>query len=129
MKKRILKVISMLAAVLAAGIVYYLSTTVISINCPIKKITGLYCPGCGVTRMFLNLINLDFYGAFRSNCAVLICLPLIAVFFIMRTYGYIKTGIPLYNKTMKVMIAVMTAGLLTFGVLRNIPCFSFLAPH
>lgn len=128
MKKRILKVISMLAAVLAAGIVYYLSTFVISIKCPIKRLTGFYCPGCGVTRMFLNMIKLDFNSAFRSNCAVFVCLPFLVLFFAMRTYGYIKTGIPLYNKPMKIMIAAMTAVLLIFGVLRNIPYFSFLVP-
>lgn len=129
MKKRILKVISMLAAALAAGIVYYLSTFVISVNCPIKRMTGFCCPGCGVTRMFLNMIKLDFYGAFRSNCAVFVLLPFLLLFFAMRAYGYIKTGVPLYNKPMKIMTAAMTAVLLIFGVLRNIPCFAFLAPQ
>lgn len=128
MKKRILKVISMLAAVLAAGIVYYLSTFVISIKCPIKRMTGFYCPGCGVTRMFLNILKLNFYKAFRCNSAVFVCLPFLALFFAMRAYGYIKTGTPLYTKPMKVMITVMTVFLLIFAVLRNIPCFSFLAP-
>ncbi len=128
MKKRILKVISMLAAVLAAGIVYYLSTFFISVKCPVRRTTGFYCPGCGVTRMFKNMIKLDFYSAFRSNCAVFVLLPFFILFFAMRAYGYIKTGVPLYNKPMKIMIAAMTVFLLIFAVLRNIPCFSFLAP-
>lgn len=128
MKKRILKVISMLAAVLAAGIVYYLSTFFISIKCPVRRMTGFYCPGCGVTRMFQNMIKLDFYTAFRSNCGVFVLLPFLLLFFAMRAYGYIKTGVPLYNKPMKIMITAMIVFLLIFAVLRNIPCFSFLAP-
>lgn len=129
MRKRFLKIISMLAAVLAAGIVYYLSTFVISIKCPTKLVTGFYCPGCGVTRMFQHMIKLDFYSAFRSNCAVFVLLPFLLLFFAMRAYGYIKNGVPLYNKLMQVMIYTMIVILLIFGVLRNIPCFDFLAPQ
>ena len=37
------------------------------IPCFFHKITGFYCPGCGITRMLLSLLHLDFYQAFRWN--------------------------------------------------------------
>ena len=31
--------------------------------CPAVLITGLPCPGCGMTRAFIRLLHLDFAGA------------------------------------------------------------------
>lgn len=129
MKKRFFKVISMLAAILAAGIVYYFISDFITLKCPLHFFTGIYCPGCGVTRMFVNMFHREIYKAFRSNCAVFLCLPFLAVFFLIRAYGYIKTGVPTYNTPMKIMATAMAALLLIFGLLRNIPQFYFLAPQ
>lgn len=119
----------MLAAVLAAGIVYYLISDYITFKCPFHFFTGLYCPGCGVTRMCIHLAELDIYAAFRSNCAVFVCLPFLAVFFAVRAYGYIKTGKYIYNKPMKIMLYALIVILVAFGFLRNIPTFSFLLPQ
>lgn len=33
---------------------------VFGITCPIKFITGVSCPGCGMTRAYLSLLKLDF---------------------------------------------------------------------
>lgn len=34
------------------------------IGCPIKFITGISCPGCGMTRAYYSLLHLDFKNAF-----------------------------------------------------------------
>lgn len=34
------------------------------IGCPIKYLTGISCPGCGMTRAMLSAIQLDFHKAF-----------------------------------------------------------------
>ena len=128
MKERIFKTVIMLAAFFAAGIVYYLIPDGIRIKCPVFEITGFYCPGCGVTRMCLNLIDLKFYEAFRSNCGVFVCMPFLAVFFGIRWYGWIKTGKPSYSTPMKIMVWTMIVILLIFGIMRNIPYFYFLRP-
>lgn len=35
--------------------------------CPMVMITGLPCPGCGLTRALFCLLRLDFSGAFRMH--------------------------------------------------------------
>ncbi len=36
-------------------------------GCPILKLTGLRCLGCGMTRAYICLIKLDFTGAFGCH--------------------------------------------------------------
>lgn len=35
--------------------------------CPIKAVTGIPCPGCGMTHAYLRLLRLDIAGAFSEN--------------------------------------------------------------
>jgi succinate-acetate transporter protein len=35
--------------------------------CPFKAITGIPCPGCGMTRAILSMTKGDFHGAFAFN--------------------------------------------------------------
>lgn len=36
-------------------------------GCPIRFVTGIPCPGCGLSRAYLALLELDFAGAFRYH--------------------------------------------------------------
>lgn len=42
----------------------YGSLQIFGITCPIKFITGVSCPGCGMTRAYLSLLKLDFKSAY-----------------------------------------------------------------
>lgn len=97
----------------------------IYIPCPIKKITGLYCPGCGITRMIKSLLHLDFYQAFRFNPLVFISLPFIAFLYIESIF---TKKIPLYNKISNKIWAIIIAIFILYGILRNIPYFDYLIP-
>ena len=35
--------------------------------CPLLALTGLYCPACGISRMFRALLRLDVPAAWRYN--------------------------------------------------------------
>lgn len=123
MKKKVL--ISITLLILLITYLYLGNKFHIYIDCPIKKITGLYCPGCGITRMLLSILQLDVYQAFRYNPLLFICLPFL-VFFIIESI--ISKKEPLYNKIptkIWVMIIIM---FIIYGILRNIPFFDFLAP-
>lgn len=44
-----------------------------NIGCFFKNVFNIYCPGCGLTRAFLEIFNLNFINAFRYN---IISIPL-----------------------------------------------------
>lgn len=103
------------------GALYALFTyfTGIGIPCIFHLITGLQCPGCGISRMFLSLFRLDFAAAFYYNGAVMCLLPLAAIVCVRKVYIYIR-----YDKTKDtpsdVCIWIMIFVLLLFGILRNL---------
>ena len=50
---------------LALGLLAVCALIGLTVGCPIKRVTGLPCPGCGITRGCLALMRLDFAGAFH----------------------------------------------------------------
>lgn len=88
------------------------------VPCLFHKITGLWCTGCGVTRMLIRLSKLDFVGAFRNNEFVFLTLPAIL-------WVWLYEG-SRFKKAKEVGTWVLLIAALVFGVLRNI--FPILAP-
>lgn len=101
----------------------------IRIPCIFYELSGLYCPGCGMTRATLSLLQLDFYQAIRFNIFSIIVIPFIAFYTIVEIYSYIANKSNFIDKKIPAIIWVIFIGLLLlYGVLRNIPQFSYLAP-
>ena len=65
-RKSILKLYTVIFCV---GFAYFIwgKLTGLYIPCLYYKTTGLLCPGCGISRMFLAMARLDFVGAFFHN--------------------------------------------------------------
>ena len=85
--------------ILAGGILYLkvISPTFnIHIPCIFKTITGLDCPGCGLTRASLALLDGDLYQAFRYNMLVFIITPLLALYLYLAR----KKLFPKFNQTL-----------------------------
>ena len=76
MLKYLSKKISMLIAVC---LVYYAMTWYT--GCPIKFVTGISCPGCGMTRAWIALAHLNLQQAFSCH-PLFILAPLFIIFFI-----------------------------------------------
>lgn len=74
------RVIRKCAPFLAMGLVYLAVcfVTGYSLPCPFHAVTGLYCPGCGVTTMALSLAQGDIRAAFAANPALFAAVPVIA---------------------------------------------------
>lgn len=92
----------------------------ISIDCPILKITGFYCPGCGISRLILSLFKGNIYQAFRWNpflFLLIICLPI---------YVFIEDKIP--KKVQTILLYSLLVITITYMVIRNIPFFEYLKP-
>ena len=94
--------------------------------CPFHEITGLYCPGCGVTRMIYSFYELNFYQAFRYNPLLFIFSPFIIFLLINVIYSKIKKEKSIYEKIPHFVWTIFLVVLIMYWVLRNI--FPFLAP-
>lgn len=105
-----------------------LSRLGISVPCVFHKITGLYCPGCGISRMCLSLLRFDIAAAFHYNAAALIALPFFVFLAAVAICRYIKTGTVNFTGVPKMLVWMLLAFFLLFGALRNLPALWFLAP-
>ena len=113
----------MCAVCLCAGCAYaaFVSVTGLGIPCVFRLLTGLQCAGCGVSRMCLSLLRLDFAGAWQYNPAVLCLLPLGAAVGLDWVVVYIKTGSRKQRLWAHAATVFMIIVLLLFGILRNLP--------
>ena len=76
------------------GIAYFIWVTLTDIYmpCPFKLVTGLKCPGCGITHMIMALFRLNFKEAFLCNPFLFILLPLIIGANIVNSVYYVVKG-------------------------------------
>jgi len=95
--------------------------------CQFHRLTGLNCPGCGMTRAAYALLHGKFLAALRDNA-----LFVLAVAGVAGRGGWLKwkqwrgraRGEFLPVKYFWPLLAVA----LVFTVLRNLPAFAFLSP-
>lgn len=100
--------------------------------CPVHALTGLDCPGCGMTRAVHALLAGDPLLAVRCNVLLMVMIPIAAIVWVRwlgrswrgdgagRARG---TSMP----TPRLVLACVIVALV-FAVLRNLPAFWFLAP-
>lgn len=96
--------------------------------CPLRALTGFYCPGCGSTRCLHALTQFDLPGAMAMNPLLVISLLPLAVLLLH--------GAGLLPRRLQPLAAAIASPrlwlvlLIGFGVLRNLPWapFSLLAP-
>ena len=100
----------------------------IYIPCLFHEITNLYCPGCGITRMFISIFKLDFYQAFRYNPLCFILLPIIIPYILYLVYMWVFNKTNKINKYVDKVILVITVLLIIYGIIRNIDTYSYLRP-
>lgn len=111
------------------GLIYYIITQLTSfrIPCPIQSITGLFCPGCGITHFFICIVHLDFIGAVKENYAVaflIIVLGIPKLIQIIWKPNCLKKN----SRLWQILIFISLIFVIIFGILRNISGFEFLLP-
>ncbi|MCQ4635942.1 DUF2752 domain-containing protein [Anaerovorax odorimutans] len=121
-KKRAGKVLLILGSLTGAGLVFAYGATHWGwwLPCVFNQITGLKCPGCGVSRMCLAILRFDFSRAFSWNPAVFICLPFLAYLLAYLCVRYIRYGDLTMRRWQQTGCWIMVALLLIFGVFRNL---------
>ncbi len=92
-------------------------------SCPFHTMTGLNCPGCGITRGLHQLLHGQFLSALNHNALLLLLLPILGYALASNALVVIRgRGLP--RPAMKSRYAhVLTWVLVVFWVLRNIPVY------
>lgn len=109
------------AMLLGVGLAYFIIVryTGFGIPCVFYELTGWKCVGCGITRMILSLLSLDWRAAFRYNSFLLVTGPFLLAYAIVSEIRYISKG----NRDMGKWKAFLWGELalaIAFGVLRNL---------
>lgn len=66
-----------LAVLLALIAAVYASAAVAGWGCPVQRLTGIGCPGCGLSRAAAALVRGDFAGALRLHPMVYVLPPVV----------------------------------------------------
>ena len=125
-KARRHKLIAWAGLILGIGLAYalFVRLTGLALPCPFHLVTGLLCPGCGVTRMSLALLRLDFAAAWQANPALLLLLPVLAGLLGQVALRYVKTGQARLSPGQNTLVWAMVLALLLYGIGRNLPALS-----
>jgi len=96
------------------------------VTCPIHRLTGLLCPGCGGTRSSMMLLEGDVGGAI-SMYPPIVCVAVVSGAI---AFGWVSGfGVPAGLRAVgQKLIPFAAIGLAAFGILRNIEMFGYLRP-
>ena len=106
----------------SVGVLYacFVNLTGWAIPCLFRMVTGLYCPGCGVTGMSLHLLRLEFREAFLCHPVLFVELPFLVLLLIRKAVAYVKSGNKVLLKWENVFIYLFIGLLVVYGVIRNL---------
>ena len=126
MKKRIFNVITLILFSILILFIFIKILDYVHYKCIYRKLFGIYCAGCGTTRMIKSLFNLEFYQAFRYNPLLFVLFIIMFIYFIYFVVIYIKKN-KIIIPNLKI-IYIMVLILIIYMILRNLKMFSFLRP-
>lgn len=122
-------------AVTAAGLVAATTLAAVDPNepghyptCPFLASTGLFCPGCGALRAVHALLTGDAVDALARNPLAVLAVPYLLLAW--GSWGVRSLGLPVPRSTSlrPWVIWALLAVVLVFGVLRNLPGWTWLSP-
>ena len=130
MRTRARRLLTKLGLLAAAGLAYAAVTALLGVGlpCPFHAVTGLWCPGCGVSRMCLALLRLDFAAAWQWNPGLMLILPFLALLGGRAAVRYVRTGQTKPPRWERAVMVLLAAFLVVYGVARNLPGLTWLAP-
>lgn len=130
MKKRLITTTYSFSIIILLGLIYliWINKTNLYIPCPFHYITGLKCPGCGISLMCISLFNFIFKGfkldylktAFNANQYILIIIPILIFVLLKQNIKWIKYGIYQETKFDKILTYTLLFSTILWGIIRNI---------
>ena len=123
MKQRLNALLLRGGVLVGAGAAYAVLIAMLGrgLYCPFWRLTGLKCPGCGVTRMCLALLRLDWAEAWQANAALLLALPVLAALAVRLMWVYVRTGRRTPGRGEERLIWGLLVYFLAWGIVRNLP--------
>ena len=120
-KQRLYRVLALWGGVLLLGMAYglFCVKTGLGIPCVLHQVTGLECPGCGISRAILALARLDFAAAFGYNAIWPLILGYLLWVAAAGSLAYVKRGEFGYLPGKTWMHAVILGAVVAYGILRN----------
>ena len=105
-----------------AGILYAVIIKVLGrgIPCVFHEITGLRCPGCGITHSIMCFLAFDIQGAIQSNALSVAIILFIIWTFVYTSYKYVKTGIYRLSAGGNIPEISFLVSLILWGIIRNL---------
>ena len=104
---------------IALAYLIFVLLTGIGIPCLINLTTGFKCVGCGISRMLISLVKLDFASAFKYNPFLFVTGPIIIAYLVACEIKYILHG----NRNMgkwEIILWVELILAIAYMILRNI---------
>lgn len=95
--------------------------------CPFRFLTGLNCPGCGVTRALHQLLHGNFEAAFMLNPLFLLAIPFLLFALIRYSVIVMRGGVPRPNALPAPYIYAIFFIILSFWIFRNTPFYPFVS--
>ncbi|WP_329408868.1 DUF2752 domain-containing protein [Streptomyces sp. NBC_00704] len=95
--------------------------------CPLLRVTGLYCPGCGGLRSAHAFVHGDLAGALHDNAMAVVAYLGFAVLWTVWAIRAAR-GRPMSVELTPVRLWTLGAVLLAFTVVRNLPFGGLLHP-
>ncbi len=120
-KKRIERVAFTAALFVCIGLFYALAVKLLGggIPCIFHDITGLRCPGCGMTHAMTALLRLDFAAFMQANLFAPLIVAFLGLAFVSTSLHYIKTGkyrLSAGNTAIEILFLVL---FVAWGIVRN----------
>lgn len=118
------------ATVVGGGLIVYLfnpGTHHFYPVCLFHQLTGLNCPGCGMTRAVYALLHGNLRQALKDNALLLLTLAGLGVWAAQCVVRKVRKQPAKFNVPSNCLWWLLV-GLVLFGVIRNLPGFGWLCP-
>lgn len=111
-----------LGLLLLAGFLYYIETQTLgfTLQCPLHQLTGLKCPGCGITTACIALLQGRFADAFWANAGLAVALPVLGPALLYCLWRWLRRMPPLKARWFQWLCCIFIVFLSIWGVFRNI---------
>jgi hypothetical protein len=95
--------------------------------CLFHTLTGLNCPGCGMTRALYALLHGNFPLALKDNALFVAAIAVLAIWSVRFVFLKLKSQPATFNVSPKFLWIFLVISIV-FVVIRNLPGFEWLSP-